>query len=122
MRRSATHPPAATWVCYRSGVDAIEEWTQAQRRVIELARSLSAEQAERQVPACPDWTVTQLLAHMVGLNADVLAGDKPEDHNAAWTQRQVDERADRDVAVSPPSGRAWPRACAAGCGSTTAGR
>ena len=80
-------------------MDAIEEWTQAQRRVIELTRSLSAEQAERQVPACPDWTVTQLLAHMVGLNADVLAGDEPEDHNAAWTQRQVDVRAGRDVAA-----------------------
>jgi uncharacterized protein (TIGR03083 family) len=100
---SAIQPPAAgrpgKRVCYRSGVDGTEEWTQAQRRVIELARSLSAEQAERQVPACPDWTVTQLLAHMVGLNADVLAGDEPEDHNAAWTQRQVDERAGRDVAA-----------------------
>ncbi len=80
-------------------MDAIKEWTQAQRRVIELTRLLSAEQAERQVPACPDWTVTQLLAHMVGLNADVLAGDEPEDHNAAWTQRQVDVRAGRYVAA-----------------------
>ena len=76
-------------------MDAIEEWAQAQRRVIELARSLSPEQAQRRVPACPDWTVTQLLAHMVGLNADVLAGDEPEDHNAAWTSQP-----------SPPSGRA----------------
>ena len=60
---------------------------------------MSAEQTERKVPACPDWTVTQLLAHMLGLNADVLAGDEPDDHNAAWTQRQVDARAGRDVAA-----------------------
>jgi hypothetical protein len=25
------------------------------------------------VPACPDWTVQQLLSHMIGLDADVLA-------------------------------------------------
>lgn len=38
-----------------------------------------------------------LLAHMIGLNADVLAGDEPDDHNEAWTQRQVDRRANRPV-------------------------
>jgi hypothetical protein len=28
---------------------------------------------------------------------DVLAGDEPDDHNAAWTQRQVDARRGRDI-------------------------
>jgi uncharacterized protein (TIGR03083 family) len=79
-------------------VDAIAEWTNAQRRVVELIESLTAADTERVVPACPDWTVTQLLAHIVGLNADVLAGDEPDDHNSAWTQRQVDARAGRDPA------------------------
>ena len=76
-------------------MDAITEWTNTQRRVVELTESLDAAEAERSVPACPDWTVTQLLAHMVGLNADVLAGDEPDDHNSTWTQRQVDHRAGR---------------------------
>jgi uncharacterized protein (TIGR03083 family) len=76
-------------------VDVITEWTNAQGRVIELVESLSDEETRRAVPATPDWTVTQLLAHMVGLNADVLAGDEPDDHNPAWTQRQVDSRAGR---------------------------
>jgi uncharacterized protein (TIGR03083 family) len=79
-------------------VDAITEWTNAQGRVVDLVQSLDAEEAERSVPACPDWTVTQLLAHMVGLNADVLAGDEPDDHNSTWTQRQVDRRAGREPA------------------------
>jgi uncharacterized protein (TIGR03083 family) len=79
-------------------VDAITEWTNTQRRVVELIESLDAAEAERSVPACPDWTVTQLLAHMVGLNADVLAGDEPDDHNSTWTQRQVDRRAGREPA------------------------
>jgi uncharacterized protein (TIGR03083 family) len=79
-------------------VDAIAEWTNAQGRVIEVIQSLSDDETRRRVPACPDWTVTQLLAHMVGLNADVLAGDEPDDHNSTWTQRQVDTRAGRDAA------------------------
>jgi len=79
-------------------VDAITEWTNAQGRVIELVESLDAEETQRAVPATPDWTVTQLLAHMVGLSADVLAGDEPEDHNSTWTQRQVDSRAGRALA------------------------
>ncbi len=73
-------------------MDAITEWTQAQSRVIELVEGLSADDAERTVPACPDWTVRELLAHMIGLDADVVAGDEPDDHNATWTQKQVDAR------------------------------
>jgi uncharacterized protein (TIGR03083 family) len=79
-------------------VDAITEWTNTQRRVVELVESLNEDETQRAVPACPDWTVTQLLAHMVGLNADVLAGDEPDDHNSTWTQRQVDHRAGREPA------------------------
>lgn len=79
-------------------MDAITEWTNAQGRVIELVESLDDEETQRVVPATPDWTVTQLLAHMVGLSADVLAGDEPEDHNSTWTQRQVDSRAGRALA------------------------
>jgi uncharacterized protein (TIGR03083 family) len=79
-------------------VDAITEWTNAQGRVIELVGSLSDEETQRSVPACPAWTVTQLLAHLVGLNADVLAGDEPDDHNSTWTQRQIDTRAGRPPA------------------------
>jgi uncharacterized protein (TIGR03083 family) len=98
-------------------VDPIEEWTQAQRRVIELVSGLPAERGARKVPACPDWTVRDLLSHMVGLGADVVAGDEPDDHNADWTSRQVETRRDRDVAalvaewqaVAEPL-RAWMRA------------
>jgi uncharacterized protein (TIGR03083 family) len=78
-------------------VDGIEEWSRAQERVIGLVTGLSPDRAEVRVPACPDWTVRDLLAHMVGLGADVVAGDEPDDHNAAWTARQVARRRDRDV-------------------------
>jgi uncharacterized protein (TIGR03083 family) len=78
-------------------VDGIAEWTRAQQRVIGLVTGLSPERAAQTVPACPDWTVRDLLAHMVGLGADVLAGDEPDDHNEEWTAKQVAARRDRDV-------------------------
>ena len=98
-------------------VDAVEEWSRAQQRVIDLVADLPPERAALRVPACPDWTVRDLLSHMVGLGADVVAGDEPDDHNAEWTSRQVQIRRDRDVpalvaewqAVAEPL-RAWMRA------------
>jgi len=78
-------------------VDEIVEWARAQERVIELVTDLSAERAALRVPACPDWTVRDLLSHMVGLGADVVAGDEPDDHNEAWTARQVAARKAHDV-------------------------
>lgn len=80
-------------------MDAIEEWTRAQQRVIDLMTGPPDSAVQRFVPACPDWTVRDLLSHMVGLGVDVLAGDEPDDHNDRWTQRQVDERRGRDVAT-----------------------
>ncbi len=80
-------------------MDLIDEWAQAQARVIELVAPLTVEQAAIRVPACPDWTVRDLFAHMVGLGADVVAGDEPDDHNAIWTARQVATRRDHDIAA-----------------------
>lgn len=98
-------------------MNAVEEWSRAQQRVIDLVRHLPPEQAAITVPACPGWSVHDLLAHMVGLGVDVVAGDEPDDHNSAWTGKHVAERRDRDAAalvaeweaVAEPL-RAWMRA------------
>ena len=82
-----------------SRVDAIEEWSRAQQRVIELVADLPPEQAELRVPSCPDWTVRDLLSHMVGLGVDVVDGDEPDDHNETWTGKHVTERRGHDVAA-----------------------
>ncbi|MGZ8749808.1 MAG: maleylpyruvate isomerase family mycothiol-dependent enzyme, partial [Pseudonocardia sp.] len=76
-----------------------EEWSRAQQRVIDLVADLPPERADLRVPACPDWTVRDLLSHMVGLGVDVVAGDEPDDHNETWTGRQVQARRDHDVAA-----------------------
>ncbi|SHG32392.1 TIGR03083 family protein [Jatrophihabitans endophyticus] len=80
-------------------MDPVAEWAAAQARVIDLVESLDAAAVERRVPATPDWTVRDLLSHMIGLDADILAGNEPDDHNPTWTQRQVDDRAGHDVAT-----------------------
>ena len=87
--------PACGWL---SRMDAVEEWSAAYARVVDLLTGLDDQRAGTRVPACPDWTVRDLLAHMVGLNADVVRNDEPDDHNSVWTQRQVDERRGRSVA------------------------
>ena len=78
-------------------MDGIAEWTRAQERVIDLVTGLPPERAATIVPACPDWSVRDLFSHMVGLGADVVSGNEPDDHNEEWTAAQVEARRDRDV-------------------------
>ncbi|HEV8556392.1 MAG TPA: maleylpyruvate isomerase family mycothiol-dependent enzyme [Actinophytocola sp.] len=71
-------------------------------RIIDVARTLDADQLRTTVPACPRWTVHHLLAHLAGVAADVvsdtLAGAPSEDwsavHVAARIGRSVDELID----------------------------
>ena len=78
-------------------MDAVAEWTDAYERVRALVADTDQDQAELTVPACPGWTVRELLAHMVGLDVDVVRGDEPDDHNSEWTQQQVDARASDSI-------------------------
>ena len=63
-------------------MDPVQAWRDAFDRVCALVERLDAAELAATVPACPDWTVRDLLSHMVGLGADVLAGDEPDDHNS----------------------------------------
>ena len=79
-------------------MDEVAAWQETQQRVCALVEDVGPERMERPVPATPGWTARDLLSHMVGLGADVLAGDEPDDHNARWTQAQVDARRERSSA------------------------
>jgi len=81
-----------------AGEAEVAEWRAAHERVCALVEAAEPAALEQRVPACPDWTARDLLSHVVGLAADVLAGDEPDDHNDAWTQAQVDARRDRSAA------------------------
>ncbi len=50
--------------------------------------------AARSVPACPDWTVHDVVAHLSGVSDDVLAGNVADAGRPAWTQAQVQARHD----------------------------
>ena len=77
---------------------AAQEWYDAHLRVCALVEEVGPEAMQQQVPACPGWTATNLLSHVVGLGHDVLAGNEPDDHDVHWTQAQVDTRVDRSPA------------------------
>jgi uncharacterized protein (TIGR03083 family) len=79
-------------------MDPVAEWSAARLRVTELVTDLDDGAADAVVPATPDWRVRDLLAHMIGLDVDVVAGAEPDDHNAGWTQQHVDARRGRSVA------------------------
>jgi uncharacterized protein (TIGR03083 family) len=61
-------------------------------RIVEIAADLDSDQLFLSVPACPDWTVTQLLAHLVGVAEDFAADNLEHAGSQEWTQAQVDRR------------------------------
>ncbi len=50
---------------------------------------------ERLVPACPEWNVAQLTAHLAGTTAALAAGDRPTGDVQAWVDAQIADRAGR---------------------------
>lgn len=68
-------------------------------RVCTLLRDLPAEAAEWPVPACPEWNVRALVAHMVGTPEDVLGGTMDGAPGAAWTNRQVERHQGQSLAA-----------------------
>jgi uncharacterized protein (TIGR03083 family) len=79
-------------------IDCGARYEQGRLRVCDLVRSLTHEQLATNVPATPAWTVRDVIAHLVGiaadLNAQVIGSDDPDD----WTDRQVRSRQGRPVA------------------------
>jgi uncharacterized protein (TIGR03083 family) len=47
-----------------------------------------------QIPATPEWDVRMLVAHLVGLNQDLVDGNVADYAGAAWTDAQVASRAE----------------------------
>ncbi|MDT7787084.1 MAG: hypothetical protein QOF58_5503 [Pseudonocardiales bacterium] len=71
-----------------------EIYREARQRIVGLTMGLSAEELSRVVPACPEWTVHQLLAHLSGEASDLVNGRMEGAPSDEWTARHVAERAD----------------------------
>ena len=77
--------------------DSAAAYRAVQERMAALARQTTPEQLTRQVPACPDWTVHDLIAHAVGVAVDVTAGRIEGAGSDPWTAAQVAARAEASV-------------------------
>ena len=78
--------PASEILMFMHAADLYDETRQ---RVVGLAQGLDP---ALPVPACPGWTVRDVVAHLVGLAADVTTSRVDGYAGAAWTARQVAER------------------------------
>jgi Mycothiol maleylpyruvate isomerase N-terminal domain len=52
-----------------------ELYAEGRDRIVGMVTGLSPEHAAAPVPTCPDWCVADVLAHLTGICADVLAGN-----------------------------------------------
>jgi uncharacterized protein (TIGR03083 family) len=64
-------------------------------RVREVVQAADPAALDAIVPATPEWRARDVLAHMVGVTDDVVNGRLEGLASNAWTQAQVDARADR---------------------------
>jgi len=74
-----------------------DAYSELRTRVSELMRNISREQAQTIVPHCPQWTVKDCLAHMIGVPEDVIRGQMDGVATDAWTDRQVQRHAKNSV-------------------------
>lgn len=61
-------------------------------RVTVLVRDADPDALDAVAPATPEWRVRDVLAHMTGVNTDILTGTLDGVASDAWTAAQVDTR------------------------------
>jgi uncharacterized protein (TIGR03083 family) len=74
--------------------DLSDAYRGVRERVDALVRAATPEQCATVAPATPEWRVHDVLAHLVGVPADVLAGRLEGVASDAWTDAQVAPRRD----------------------------
>jgi uncharacterized protein (TIGR03083 family) len=71
-----------------------EAYRDLRGRVTDLVRDATAEELSAVAPATPEWRVHDVLAHLVGVQADILADRLDGVTTDAWTEAQVASRRD----------------------------
>ena len=69
-----------------------EIYREARQRIVGLTMGLTADELARTVPACPEWTVHQVIAHLSGESSDLVTGRMEGAPSDEWTARHVAER------------------------------
>jgi uncharacterized protein (TIGR03083 family) len=78
-------------------MDTVQIYREEQACIAALVRGADAEQVGRIVPACPRWTLRDLVAHLVGVAADVMDGNLSGVGSEPWTSRHIEARRGRSV-------------------------
>jgi len=78
-------------------MDAAQAYSTTRANLLDVARSLDADDGELPVAALPGWTVKNAYAHLAGLCADVLDGNLRGAGTPPWTAVQVAARADASL-------------------------
>jgi uncharacterized protein (TIGR03083 family) len=66
-------------------------------RISELVRELDTEASATPVPACPEWSVKDVVSHLTGICHDLLNGNLDGVATEPWTAAQVDARRHLDI-------------------------
>ena len=74
-----------------------EAYAATRKRIVDLVDDLDKQQAQLVVPACPAWTVRELIAHLAAVAVDTSTGNLEGVGSEGWTQRQLDERSDHTL-------------------------
>jgi uncharacterized protein (TIGR03083 family) len=64
-------------------------------RIAEMVSTFTEAQTSAVVPTCPDWTVTQLCAHLAGVASALVSRQNPGGDLQAWIDGHISDRADR---------------------------
>lgn len=75
-----------------TNADLAEAYADLRQRCLDLARSLSDEQANRKTQCCPEWSVKDTIAHLGGITADILSGNTADAATEPWADAQVESR------------------------------
>lgn len=83
-----------------ANVDAGDVYERTRQAMVATIHGSTTPQLQLVVPATPEWRVRDVLAHVVGLAADLNAQRFPaadDEGGAAWSRWQVDARRDQPI-------------------------
>ncbi|MEY2424188.1 MAG: hypothetical protein QOI95_4255 [Acidimicrobiaceae bacterium] len=72
--------------------EVADAYARCRSRIADLTAGLDEQRAALTVPACPNWSVHDVVAHVVGVVDDALAGRLDGVATDPWTAAQVDAR------------------------------
>ena len=72
-----------------------DEYRKSRLRMQEIAASLSDDESNSIVAACPEWNVMDLFSHVTGIAADLGSGKGPTGDTQAWVDGLVTSRKGR---------------------------